>query len=102
MSNWNPEPWPHWHDPLGPPLADPLEPRIHLSGNNYARARACVDACAGLRVEGIQKLIEAAEQTADFLARLEHGKTGAGETLGVYRDTLQEALTELKLAGINP
>lgn len=66
-SNHTPEPW---GPDLGPIDKDYyIEPMTLLTTRDYKRARACVNACAGINPEAVPDLLAAAKHALPYLER---------------------------------
>ena len=72
-SNHTPEPW---GPDLGPIDKDYyIEPMTLLTTRDYKRARACVNACAGINPEAVPDLLAAAKAVKDAIEKT--GEFGA-------------------------
>lgn len=101
------EPWPPFTDIATMMTPDPEgTPAAILSWDDYIRARACVNACAGIRTDSLEqdgsavmgwqrtarKLIDVTKQRDDLLAALEQFLDPEGnppEDTGEWREVLR-------------
>ena len=76
---WTPEPWPTFEDATKITVGN--TPIVALTEPMYERARACVNAMAGINdpevVEGLVDALEVVVKYADMMPRSEFAQSGA-------------------------